>query len=126
MNTDNKIHSIKEFKASKKFQCLEPEFRILNPSPDSIISQARGCLEDCIDQVLYSLQEGKKTDSIRKQIKRHIHTVDKHDLDTEDREYVAYYFHKLGELAEVNVSSVVNVWLYGFPLGHIASLIKKG
>ena len=46
-------------------------------------------------------------------------------LDTEDREYVAFYFHKLGALAGVNVSYTVNRWLYGWPLA-IFSLFKRG
>ncbi len=126
MNNQDRIEAIEAFRATPKFRCTEPEFAYLKPSPDSVFLQARRTLEKCIEQVIGALQTEKRPEDIRSLIAKAVLEVEKGDLDTEDREYVAFYFHKLGTLAGINVAFTVNRWLYGWPLALLALLKRRG
>jgi hypothetical protein len=76
--------------------------------------------------VIEALRSGKHPNVIKAQIAKAVFEVEKSSLDTEDKEYVAYYFHKLGTLAGVNVAFTVNRWLYGWPLALVALLKRRG
>ena len=122
----NETNAIEAFRASAKFRCMEPEFAHLNPSPDSVTLQARQILEKCIDDVLEGVRAEKSKNMIKTEISKAINEVEKGELDTEDREYVAFYFHKLGNLTGVNVSFAVNRWLYGWPIALFTLFRKNG
>lgn len=126
MSTEEFINSLKAFRSEAKFGYKEPEFSMLNPSPEPVTVQAKNTLHNCIDAVIEDLKSGADDKKRKSIIAGFLSKVEKQGLDTEDREYVAYYFHKLGKLSGVNVSFNVNKWLYGSLIAILATLFKKG
>jgi hypothetical protein len=124
--SEAKLSAIQVFRGIPKFRCTEPEFVHLKPSPESVIMQAKQSLEKCIDDVIYEVRNQNRSNIIKEQISGALSKVEKRILDTEEREYVAFYFHRLGGLTGVNVSFIVNRWLYGLPLAFITLILKKG
>jgi hypothetical protein len=126
MSIEKIINAIKEFRDEPKFTCAELEFSMLNPSPDSVTLHAKDALRACADDLINVLQSGMEVGLIKNTIRNHLSSVNKTELDTEDREYVAYYFHRIGKISGVNVSFCVNQWLYGFPIAVLLMIFKKG
>lgn len=126
MNTEETIKSLTTFRSEPKFTCIEPEFTMLNPSPDSVTFQAKSAINDCIDALINGIESGAEYRVKRHLIKLFLSKVEKSELDTEDREYVAFYFHKLGRLININVSFDVNKWLYGTLIAVFSKLTSKG
>ena len=124
MSVDEIILAVKKFRSEPKFRCSEPEFSMLSPSPDSVTLQAKNEINSCAEELVAAIGSKASDGEIRNTINKHLWNVEKTDLDTEDREYVAFYFHKLGKLVEVNVSFNVNRWLYGFPIAIFSKIFK--
>ena len=94
--SDHRLQALAAFADSAKFCCTETEFQHLNPSPAADAQPA--ALKQCIAASLYALAK---------------------PLDTEDREYLAYYYHQLGLCVGVNVAPLLNRWLYGWLLATL-------
>ncbi len=126
MRTEEILFALKKFRSEPKFRCTEPEYSMLNPSPDSVTLQAKKELHACADKLVAAIGSDASEGELKNTIKKYLWNVGKSDLDTEDREYVAYYFHKLGEISNINVSFNVNRWLYGFPIALFSMIFNKG
>ncbi|MBZ0166698.1 MAG: DUF4844 domain-containing protein, partial [Candidatus Omnitrophica bacterium] len=108
-----------------KFTYIEPEFAMLIPTPESVVRQARTELDTCAEELINAKESDARAGEIANILRKHLSAVDKYNLDTEDREYVAYYFHKLGKISGVNISYHVNKWLYGLPMALILQIFGK-
>ena len=62
---------------------------------------------------------------MRAAIARSLHSVEK-PFDTEDREYLAYYYNELGVIVGIKTGPILNRWLYGFPLSLLLRLFGRG
>jgi len=118
------LTALAEFRAKPKFRFTEAQFRLLNPSPESVTAPLVAALDGCASQ-LSSLVESKAPSSaLRQAISRSLRSVDK-PTDTEDREYLAYYYHELGQMVGVSIAPVLNTWLYGPFLGFLLRVFNR-
>ena len=106
------IKALREFGAKPMFRCTEPEFHLLNPSPATVTSPWADALRACANSLVPLVESGSSARQIQTCISSSIQSIRK-PMDTEDREYVAYYYHQLGNIAGANVAPIVNRWLYG-------------
>ena len=72
-------------------------------------------LNECARDLCALIQNDPRRDELKKCITRSLHSLEK-PFDTEDREYVLYYYNQLAQIVGINVSLLLNSWLYGFPL----------
>jgi len=112
---------LRAFIAAPKFKCREPEFQFLNPSPPGVTAPLELALNGCAEQLIELLHQGAPKSFAKTAIKASLWRLDK-PSDTEDREYVCFYYDRLAKLAGINMSYALNVWLYGWPLGALLSL----
>ena len=123
--TDSMLNSLEEFRVKPKFRCIEPEFRILSPSPSSVTIPLETALNNCAIELSNLVQNSATPKKLKNCITESINSIDK-PFDTEDREYLTYYYYQLGECVGVNVALVLNRWLYGIILASVFRLFGRG
>jgi len=123
--TNNEIlDALKAFRDTPKFRCTEPQFRILNPSPASVTQPLETALNDCASELSSLIKRDAPPEHLKSCIAASFKSVQK-PFDTEDREYLAYYYNQLGQCVNIEVSSIINRWLYGFLLSTLLRLFNR-
>lgn len=123
--TNNEIlDALKTFRDTPKFRCTEPQFRILSPSPASVTQPLEKALNDCASELSSNIKRGAPPELLKSCIAASLKSVQK-PFDTEDREYLAYYYNQLGQCVNIEVGSMINRWLYGFLLSTLLRLFNR-
>ncbi|NOV29558.1 DUF4844 domain-containing protein [Methylomonas sp. ZR1] len=127
MNADanNILAALAAFRDTKKFQCTESEFRLINPSPASITQPMEVALDQCATDLSSLVQRGAPQAQLKACIAASLRAVEK-PFDTEDREYLCFYYSQLGQCAGVKVGSLLNRWLYGYWLSTLLRFFSRG
>lgn len=127
MNTDahDMLVALATFRDSKKFLCAEPEFRLINPSPTSVTQPMEVALNQCATDLLSLVQHGAQPVQFKACISASLRSVEK-PFDTEDREYLCYYYNQLGQCVGIKVGPLLNRWLYGVLLSALMRLTCRG
>ncbi len=120
MNTDVNamLAALAAFRETKKFRCAEPEFRLINPSPASVTQPMEAALNQCATDLSALVQYGAQPAQLKACIADSLRSVEK-PFDTEDREYLCYYYNQLGQCVGIRVGPLLNRWLYGFLLSTL-------
>lgn len=113
------------FRAVPKFRCTEPDFRIINPPPPEVAEPLERAVNDCATHIAALLQRGAFSKELVATIEKSLRSVER-PFDTEDREYLAYYYNELATLAGVKVGPFLNGWLYGFTLALLLRIFRRG
>jgi hypothetical protein len=124
MSNNAAIEALSAFQASDKFRCEEPQFTMLNPSRSSVTRPWEDTLNRCASDLASLIQVGASTAKLQSCIAASIGSVKK-PFDTEDREYLAYYYDQLGHCAGLRVGPLLNRWLYGPVLGTLLRLFSR-
>lgn len=122
---DNSAQALAAFRATPKFRCAEPQFRILNRSPASVTQPLEAALNQCADDLSSLVKGGARPAELETRIAVLLRFVEKPN-DTEDREYFAYYVNQLGQCVGVNVGPLLNRWLYGNVLSTLLRVFNRG
>jgi hypothetical protein len=112
---------LRAFIGEAKFRCSEPEFRILNPSPPGVTVPLELAFNKCALDLIGATRAGASPSDLKAILLASLAAIDK-PFDTEDREYVCYYYDRLARIIGIKVAHSLNVWLYGWPLGTLVSL----
>ena len=113
---------LEQFLELATFDFKESEFQMLKPSPAFVFVQAKHALRDCCQSL--SSNWGESNGVKLSLITQSLNNIDKGTLDTEDREYVAFYFFQLAELMRVDASFQINKWLYGVLIASIYKIMR--
>ena len=119
------LAALAAFRDTKKFQCTEPEFRLLNPSLPSVTQAMEVALNQCATDLSSLVQCGMEPGQFTACIAASLRSVEK-PFDTEDREYLCYYYNQLGQCVGVKVGPLLNRWLYGFLLSKLLQFSRRG
>lgn len=127
MNADanDMLAALATFRDTKKFRCTEPEFRLINPSPVSVTQPMEVALNQCATDLSSLVQRGAHPAQFTACIAASLRSVEK-PFDTEDREYLCYYYNQLGQCVGVKVGPLLNRWLYGFLLSTLLRFSNRG
>jgi hypothetical protein len=127
MNADanDMLAALAAFRDTKKFQCAEPEFRLINPSPASVTQPMEVALNRCATDLSSLVQRGAQPAQFKACIAASLRSVEK-PFDTEDREYLCYYYNQLGQCVGIKVGPLLNQWLYGFVLSALLRFSGRG
>jgi hypothetical protein len=124
MSNNAALEALSAFRAREKFRCEEPQFTTLNPSPSSVTRPWEDTLNRCASDLLSLVQAGSSAAKLQLCIAASIGSVKK-PFDTEDREYLAYYYNQLGQCVGVRVGPLLNRWLYGPVLATLLRLFSR-
>jgi hypothetical protein len=119
------LEALSSFGAARKFQCKEPQFLLLNPSPPSVTKPLEDALNRCASDLSLLVGSGATSARLRFCIADSLNSIEK-PFDTEDREYLAYYYDQLGKCVGVRVGPLLNRWLYGPVLATLLGVFSRG
>lgn len=119
------LAALAAFRDTEKFQCKEPEFRLINPSPASITQPMVAALDQCATDLSSLVQRGAPQAQLKACIATSLRSVEK-PVDTEDREYLCFYYSQLGQCVGVKVGPLLNRWLYGYWLSTLLRFFSRG
>ena len=121
---DEIIEKLKRFREKSKFSNSEWEKRGLNPSDSDLCIKMENLFNDCTDSLIDSVENNKNQRLIKKSLKNGLHSFDKLDYDTEEREFICDYFFELSQIVEIDIKNELNNWLYGFGLNAMIKVIS--
>ena len=124
-NANTMLAAIAAFRNIKKFRCIEPEFRLINPPPASVTQPMVAALNECATDLSLLVQRGAQPAQIRACIATSLRSVEK-PFDTEDREYLCFYYNQLGQCVGVKIGPLLNRWLYGYLLSTLLRFFGRG
>jgi hypothetical protein len=82
-------------------------------------------LNQCATDLSSLVQRGAQPAQFKSCIAASLRSVEK-PFDTEDREYLCYYYNQLGQCVGVKVGPLLNRWLYGFLLSTLLRFSSRG
>ncbi|WP_400191228.1 hypothetical protein [Hymenobacter sp. B81] len=116
------LHS---FIARDKFAPADWEARGLHPSDDSLCRELNAKFNACAQDLLGVPVGGQQ---FKRVLQIHLTGFSRATLDTEEREFVCDYFSYLADLGGVNISAMLNSFLYGSLMGgllKVAAIFRK-
>ena len=116
--------ALTEFANTPKFKCQEPPFQYLNPSPRTVTQPLETALNRCASELCQLVQRDRSSGEPRRCISRSLRSVEK-PFDTEDREYLLYYYNELAHMVGIRIGLLLNSWLYGFLLAVLLQLFSR-
>ena len=118
LDRERLVAALTAFAHTPKFRCQEPPFRYLNPSSRTVTQPLEMALNQCAVELRGLVQSGGGPGAFRRCISNSLRAIDK-PFDTEDREYLLYYYEQLADLLGIRIGLLLNRWLYGFPLAML-------
>ena len=118
------IAALTTFAETPKFRCQEPQFNYLNPSPRAITQPLEAALNQCAINLRLQVQRDGGSGEFRRCISKSLRSVQK-PFDTEDREYLLFYYDQLAQIVGIRIGLLLNSWLYGFPLALLLQLFGR-
>ena len=81
-------------------------------------------LNQCAVDLCLRAQRDSKPAEFRRCISKSLRSVEK-PFDTEDREYLLYYYDQLAQIVGIRIGLLLNSWLYGLPLALLLQLFSR-
>jgi len=82
-------------------------------------------LNQCATDLSSLVQRGSQPVQFKACIAASLRSIEK-PFDTEDREYLCYYYNQLGQCVGVKVGPLLNRWLYGLLLSTLLRFSSRG
>lgn len=118
------IDKLKDYLIKEKFNSSEWEKRGLNPSSDEICQFINLGVNNCCESLIQDCKQNKKYRVFKRTLKNGLKSIDKNQLDTEEKEFVCDCFHEMANIVSVDINNNLNSWMYGSLLGGIMSISK--
>jgi len=122
-----KIDQLKYLLEKNKFSYSEWEKRGLNPSPSELCEYLENNLNSCLNSLIDKAENNASQKELKKTLSLNLRSLNKSNLDTEEKEFVCDYYNDFSKIVEVDFKSELNNWLYGTLLNlliKITELIK--
>ncbi|GEL11538.1 protein of unknown function [Flavobacterium glycines] len=110
--TTSKIDKLKYLLVKEKFADSEWDKRGLIPSNLELCEHLENNLNDCINSLL-NQTEKETPKKIKRILIQNMKSLNKSELDTEEKEFVCDYYHEISKIVEVDFKNELNKWLYG-------------
>jgi hypothetical protein len=114
-----------QLREKRKFTDSDWEKRGLIPSDSTKVSEMIHLTNSCLDELLVDIQSGSTEKQIRKTLARGLKRFEVSYYDSEEKEFIAEEFDKIGSTLGLDIADNLNNWLYGKVLGTIMGLFKK-
>ena len=123
----SKINQLKCLLEKNKFSYPEWEKRGLNPSASELCEYLENNLNSCLNSLIDKTENNASQKELKKTLSLNLRSLNKSNLDTEEKEFVCDYYNDFSKIVEVDFKSELNNWLYGTLLNlliKISELIK--
>nr|WP_314838589.1 DUF4844 domain-containing protein [uncultured Flavobacterium sp.] len=123
----SKIDQLKYLLEKNKFSYSEWEKRGLNPSASELCEYLENNLNSCLNSLIDKTENNASQKELKKTLNLNLRSLNKSNLDTEEKEFVCDYYNDFSKIVEVDFKSELNNWLYGTLLNlliKITELIK--
>ena len=123
----SKIDQLKYLLEKNKFSYSEWEKRGLNPSASELCEYLENNLNSCLNSLIDKTENNASQKELKKALSLNLRSLNKSNLDTEEKEFVCDYYNDFSKIVEVDFKSELNNWLYGTLLNlliKITELIK--
>jgi hypothetical protein len=123
----SKIDQLKYLLEKNKFSYSEWEKRGLNPSASELCEYLENNLNSCLNSLIDKTENNASQKELKKTLSLNLRSLNKSNLDTEEKEFVCDYYNDFSKIVEVDFKSELNNWLYGTLLNlliKITELIK--
>ena len=123
----SKIDQLKYLLEKNKFSYSEWEKRGLNPSASELCEYLENNLNSCLNSLIDKTENKASQKELKKTLSLNLRSINKSNLDTEEKEFVCDYYNDFSKIVEVDFKSELNNWLYGTLLNlliKITELIK--
>ncbi|MFI8606692.1 DUF4844 domain-containing protein [Cellulophaga baltica] len=118
------IDKLRDYLTKEKFNSSEWEKRGLNPSSDEICQIMSLGVNNCCESLIQDCEQNKNDRVFKRTLKNGLKSIDKNQLDTEEKEFVCDCFHELANIVSVDTNNDLNSWMYGSFLSGIMSISK--
>jgi hypothetical protein len=123
----SKIDQLKYLLEKNKFSYSEWEKRGLNSSSSELCEYLENNLNSCLKSLIDKTENNASQKELKKALSLNLRSLNKSNLDTEEKEFVCDYYNDFSKIVEVDFKSELNNWLYGTLLNlliKITELIK--
>lgn len=117
----SKFDKLKYLLEKNKFSDSEWEKRGLNPSASELCEYLENNLNSCLNSLIDKIENNTSQKELKKSLNINLRSLNKSNLDTEEKEFVCDYYNDISKIIEVDFKNELNNWLYGKLLN---SLIK--
>lgn len=101
------------FKVRNKFSTKAWDERGLIPSSAEVCQMLSKHFDVCADRMITAINEQRSEQEIKKLLKSLLAQINKHDFDTEEKEFICDLYYELSMIAGVDLKEELNKWLYG-------------
>ncbi|UZO80621.1 DUF4844 domain-containing protein [Aquimarina sp. ERC-38] len=116
------IDKLRNYLTKEKFNCSEWEKRGLNPSSDEICRVMSLGVNNCCKSLIQDCEQKNNDRIFKRTLKKGLKSIDKNQLDTEEKEFICDCFHELANIVSVDINNELNSWMYGSLLSGIMSI----
>jgi len=109
----SKIDQLKYLLEKNKFSYSEWEKRGLNPSASELCEYLENNLNSCLNSLIDKTENKASQKELKKTLSLNLRSLNKSNLDTEEKEFVCDYYNDFSKIVEVDFKSELNNWLYG-------------
>ncbi len=109
----SKIDQLKYLLEKNKFSYSEWEKRGLNPSASELCEYLENNLNSCLNSLIDKTENNASQKELKKTLNLNLRSLNKSNLDTEEKEFVCDYYNDFSKIVEVDFKSELNNWLYG-------------
>jgi hypothetical protein len=120
----SKIDQLKYLLEKNKFSYSEWEKRGLNPSASELCEYLENNLNSCLNSLIDKTKNNASRKELKKTLSLNLRSLNKSNLDTEEKEFVCYYYNDFSKIVEVDFKSELNNWLYGTLFNLLIKITK--
>lgn len=118
------IDKLKAYLAKEKFDSSEWDKRGLIPSSDELCQIMSFGVNNCCESLIKDCVQNQNSTVFKRTLKNGLKTIDKSQLDTEEKEFVCDCFREMAVIVSVDIDNELNSWRYGSLLGGIFNISK--
>ncbi|MDR7208321.1 DUF4844 domain-containing protein [Flavobacterium piscis] len=107
-----------------KFSDSEWEKRGLNPSASELCEYLENNLNSCLSSLIDKVENNASQKELKKTLSLNLRSLNKSNLDTEEKEFVCDYYNDISKIIEVDFKNELNNWLYGTLLNSFLKIIE--
>lgn len=124
MTKTETVDKLRNYLIKDKFNASEWKLRGLNPSSDEVCEIMNFGVNICCESLIQDCEQNKTAKAFKKTLKKGLRSIDKKQLDTEEKEFVCDCFDELANIVSVDINNELNSWMYGSLLSGIMRITK--
>ncbi|MBX2978923.1 MAG: DUF4844 domain-containing protein [Flavobacteriales bacterium] len=124
MGTPRVLAQLQAYIERRKFAPDAWYDRGLEPSDNELCERLENALNQCAQHLMHAVETGSPRAAMKRILKHALYDLRATELDTEEREMICDEFHRLASIVSVDISGVLNQWMYGPVLGTLLKITK--